>query len=123
MAFVGEERRLVEGRGSESFVVEVRRRAVRVPFLSKVRLALCLPVDLLFLLLPALFLSLVTIIIGTICNKMTSLTAFEAGVLPPCLTLGGIFFASFECGLEALDDKRHFILVEPGSLYLCYLAW
>jgi hypothetical protein len=68
-------------------------------------------------------LSLVTIIIGTICNKVTSLTAFEAGALPPCFTLGGIFFASFECGLEALDDKRHFILVEPDSLYLCYLAW
>jgi hypothetical protein len=123
MVFVGEERRLVEGRGSESFVVGVRRRAVRVPFLSKVRLALCLSVALLFLLLPALSLSLVTIIIRTICNKVTSLTTFEAGVLPPCLTLGGIFFASFECGLEALDDKRHFILVEPGSLYLCYLAW
>jgi hypothetical protein len=122
MAFVGEERRLVEGRGSESFVVGVERRAVRVPFLSKVRLALCLPVALLFL-LPALFLSLVTIIIGTICNKVTSLTAFEAGALPTCLTLGGIFFASFECGLQALDDKRHFIIVEPDSLYLCYLTW
>jgi hypothetical protein len=123
MEFVGEERRLVEGRGSESFVVGVGRRVVRVPFLSKVRLALCLPIALVCLLLPALFLSLVTIIIGTICNKVTSLTAFEAGVLPPCFTLGGILFVSFECGLEALDDKRHFILVEPDSLYLCYLAW
>jgi hypothetical protein len=91
MAFVGEERRLVEGRGSESFVVGVGRGAVRVPFLSKVRLALCLPVALLFLLLPALFLSLVTIIIGTICNKVTSLSAFEAGALSPCFVLvGGI---------------------------------
>jgi hypothetical protein len=55
-------------------------------------------------------------------TKVTSLTAFEAGALPPCFTLGGIFSASFECGLEALDDKRHFILVEPDSVYLCYLA-
>jgi hypothetical protein len=89
VAFVGEERRLVEGRGSESFVVGVRRRVVRVPLLSKVRLALCLPVALLFLLLPALFLSLVTIIIGTICNKVTSFTAFEAGALSPCFVLVG----------------------------------
>jgi hypothetical protein len=88
MAFVGEERRLVEGRGSESFVVEVRRGAVRVPFLSKVCLALCLTVVLL-LLLPALFLFLVTIIIGTICNKVTSLTAFKAGALSPCFALVG----------------------------------
>jgi hypothetical protein len=88
VAFVGEERGLVEGRGSESFVVGVGGRAVRVPFLSEVCLALCLPVAL-FLLLPALFLSLVTIIIGTICYKVTSLTAFEAGSLSPCFILVG----------------------------------
>jgi hypothetical protein len=90
MAFVGEEGGFVEGRSSESFVVRVGRGAVRVPFLSKVCLALCLPVVLLLLLLPVLFLSLVTIIIGTICNKVTSLTAFEAGVLSPCFVpVGG----------------------------------
>jgi hypothetical protein len=89
MAFIGEESRLVEGRGSESFVVGVGRGAVRVPFFSKVRLALCLPIALLFLLLPTLFLSLVTIIIGTICNKVTSLTAFKAGALSPCFVLVG----------------------------------
>jgi hypothetical protein len=89
VAFVGEERRLVEGRGSESFVVEVGRRAVRVPFLSKVCLALCLPVALFLLLLLALFLSLVTIIIETICYKVTSLTAFEVGALSLCFILVG----------------------------------
>jgi hypothetical protein len=40
MALVGEERRLVEGRGGESFVVGVGRRAIRIPFFAKVRLAL-----------------------------------------------------------------------------------
>jgi hypothetical protein len=123
VVFVGEERRLVEGRGSESFVVGVGGRAVRVSFLSKVRLTLCLRVALLFLLLPALFLSLVTIIIGTICNKVTSLTAFEAGALSPCFVLVGVFLASFKSGLEALDDKRHLIFVEAGRLHLSYLAW
>jgi hypothetical protein len=115
MVFIGEENRLVEDRGSESFVVGVGRGAVRVPFLSKVRIALCLPVALLFLLLPALFLSLVTIIIGTICNKVTNLTAFEARALSPCFVLVGVLLASFKCGLEALDDNRHLIFVEAGS--------
>jgi hypothetical protein len=70
-----------------------------------VRLALCRPVVLIFLLLPALFLSLVIIIIGTLSNKVTSLTAFEAGAFSPCFISVGVFLASFECGLEALDDK------------------
>jgi hypothetical protein len=68
-------------------------------------------------------LSLVTIIIGTVCNKVTSLTAFEAGALSPCFVLVGVLLASFKSCLETLDDKRHFTLIEPGSLYLCYLAW
>jgi hypothetical protein len=89
VAFVGEERGLVEGRGSESFVVGVGGRAVRVPFFFEVCLALCLPVALFLLLLSALFLSLVTIIIGTLCYEMTSLTAFEAGALSPCFVLVG----------------------------------
>jgi hypothetical protein len=87
------------------------------------RLALCLLVGLLLLPLPALFLSLVTIIIGTVCNKVTSLTAFEAGALSPCFVLVGVLLASFKSGLETLNDKHHFTLVEPGRLYLCYLAW
>jgi hypothetical protein len=101
VAFVGEERRLVEGRDSKSFVIRVGRRAVQVPFLSEVCLALCLPVALL-LLLPALFLSLVTIIIGTICNKVTSLTAFETGALPLVLFLLGYSLRPFSAVLKRL---------------------
>jgi hypothetical protein len=103
MAFVGEERRLVEGRGSESFVIRVGRGAVRVSFLSKVRLTLCLPVALLLLFLPILFLFLVIIIIGALSYEMISLTAFETGALSPCFVLVGVLLASFQCGLEALD--------------------
>jgi hypothetical protein len=44
------------------------------------RLALCLLVGLLLLPLPAFFLSLVTIIIGTVCIKVTSLTRDENGM-------------------------------------------
>jgi hypothetical protein len=100
VTFIREERGLVEGRGSESFVVGVGGRAVRVPFLSEVCLALCLLVALFLLLLPALLLSLVTIIIGTICYKVASLTAFEAGALSPCFVLVvGVLLASFKSGL------------------------
>jgi hypothetical protein len=58
------------------------------------RLALCLPVILLLLLLPMSFLCLVIFIIGTLSNKMTSLTAFEAGAFSPCFILVGVLFAS-----------------------------
>jgi hypothetical protein len=47
------------------------------------RLALRLPVILLFLFRPMPFLFLVIIIIGALCYEMTSLTAFEAGALSP----------------------------------------
>jgi hypothetical protein len=51
---------------------------------------------------------------------MTRLTAFEAGAFSPWFVLVGILFASLQSGLEALDYKRHFLLVVPGSLYLCH---
>jgi hypothetical protein len=54
---------------------------------------------------------------------MTSLTAFEAGVLSSCFVLVGVLLATFKRGLEALDDKRHLIFIEVGSLYSCHLAW
>jgi hypothetical protein len=60
-----------------------------------VRLAICLPVVLLLLPLPVLFLSLVIIIIRTLSYEMTSLTAFEAGALSPCFILVGVLLASF----------------------------
>jgi hypothetical protein len=71
MALVGEERRFVEGRGGESFVVGIGRRTLRVPLFAKVRLALRLLIGLLFLPLPMSFVSLVIFIIGTLSNKMT----------------------------------------------------
>jgi hypothetical protein len=95
VTLVGEEGRLVEGRGGESFIVGVRRRAIRIPLLAKVRLALRLLVGFLFLPLPALLLSLVTIIIGTVSNKVTSLTTLEAGALSLRLALVGMLLATF----------------------------
>jgi hypothetical protein len=59
---------------------------------------------LLLLPLPMLLLFLVIIIIGTLCYEMTSLTAFETRALSPCFVLVGVLLASFQCGLEALDD-------------------
>jgi hypothetical protein len=60
-----------------------------------VRLALGLPVVLLLLPLPVIFLSLVIIIIGALGYEMTILTAFEAGALSPCFILVGVLLASF----------------------------
>jgi hypothetical protein len=91
---VGEERRFVEGGGGESFVVEVGRRAIRIPLLSKVCLAFCLLVNLLVLSLPILSLFLVTIIIGTVSNKVTNLTTLEAGALSLRLALFGMLLAT-----------------------------
>jgi hypothetical protein len=76
MIFIGEEGHFVEGGGGESFIVGVRRRTIRVSLLSKVCLALSLFVCL--LLFPLVSLFLVTIIIGTVSDKMTNLTTFEA---------------------------------------------
>jgi hypothetical protein len=87
MALVGEERRFVEGRGGESFIVGVGRRTIRVPLFAKVCLPLRLLVNLLVLSLPMSFVSLVIFIIGTLSNKMTRLTALEAGTLSLCLVL------------------------------------
>jgi hypothetical protein len=56
-------------------------------------LTLCLLVVLLLFPLSTL-LFLVAIIIGTISDKMTNLTTFEAGALPLCLVLVGVFLAT-----------------------------
>ena len=86
-------------------------------------LALRLLVNLLLLPLPILFLFLVIIIIGALSYKMTSLTTFETGALSPCFILRGVFFASFERRLEALDDEGHLFIIEPDRLNLRHLAW
>jgi hypothetical protein len=67
-------------------------------------LSLFLPIALFLLFLPSLSLFLVTRVIGTICYKMTSLIALEAGALFLCLVLVLVLLASFQCGLEALYD-------------------
>ena len=88
---LGEEGRLVEGGGGESFIVGVGRGAIRIPLLAKMCLALCL---LIVLLLPLVPLILVTIIVETVSNKMTKLTTFEAGALPLRLVLVGVLLAT-----------------------------
>ena len=79
------------------------------PTLCQVCLALRFLVSL--LLFPLLFLILVTVIIGTISNKMANLTTLEAGVLPLRLALVGVLLATFERRLKALDDEGHFIFI------------
>jgi hypothetical protein len=94
MALVGEERRLVKGRGGEPFIVGVGQQTIRVPFFAEVRLALCLLVGLLLLPLPTFLLFLVISIVGTICYKMTILTTFKAGAFSLRLALVGMLLAT-----------------------------
>jgi hypothetical protein len=95
MALVGDERRLVEGRGGESFIVGVGRRTIRVPLFAKVRLALRLLVGLLLFPLPAFLLFLVIGIVRTNCYKMTILTTFKAGAFSLCFALVWMLLSSF----------------------------
>jgi hypothetical protein len=74
-------------------------------------LAFRLFVCLLLFSLSALSLFLVTIIIGTVSNKVTNLTTLEAGALSLRFALFGMLLATFEHRLEALDDEGHFILI------------
>jgi hypothetical protein len=74
-------------------------------------LALRLFLGLLLFPLSALSLFLVTIIIGTVSNKVTNLTTLEAGALSLRLALVGMLLATFERRLEALDDEGHFSLI------------
>jgi hypothetical protein len=76
VTLVGEEGRLVEGGGSESFIFGVGGGAIRIPLLPDMCFALGLLVVL--FLLPLVSFFLVTFIIGTVSNKMTKLTTFEA---------------------------------------------
>jgi hypothetical protein len=86
-----------------------------------VRLALLFLIKLL-LLLPFLVLVLVIFIIRTLCNKMIGLTALEARMLSPRFFLARVLLESLQCGLEALDQKPHFILIKVDRLNLCYLV-
>jgi hypothetical protein len=89
---------------------------VGVPLPTHVGIAaLLLVVSLLLLLLPSLVVAPVTVTrYRTFCNKMTGLNTFVAHflgagfvILPPPL---------LEDLAEALDDERHFLVVELGSV-------
>jgi hypothetical protein len=67
-----------------------------------VRLALGLPVALLFLSFPMLLLCLVIIVIGALCYKVTSLTTFEAGAFSVDLFLLGYSLRPFSTILKRL---------------------
>jgi hypothetical protein len=113
---VGEEEALVDDDVGGVLVGGVGGTLVGVPFLAYVGIAaLLLVVPLLFLLLPFLVVVLVTSTRNwTFCYEMTGLTTpvahlLGAGfvVLPPPL---------FEDLAEALDDERHFLVVELGGV-------
>jgi hypothetical protein len=113
---VGEEKSLVDGDvGGVLVGGGVGGAHVGVPFSTYVGIAALLLVVLLFLLPPLLVVVPVTITRHrAFSDKMTGLTTFVAPplgagfvVLPPSL---------FEDLAEALDDERHFLVVELGGV-------
>ena len=116
MADVGEEKTLVDDDVGRILVGGVGGAHVGVPFPTHVGIAaLLLVVSLLLLLLPSLVVAPVTVTrYRTFCNEMTGLTTLVthflgAGfiILPPPL---------LEDLVEALDDERHFLVVELGGV-------
>jgi hypothetical protein len=115
VANVGEEKAFVDGDVGDILVVGgVGGALVGVPFPTHVGItALLLLVLLLFHLLPSLIVAPVTRN-RTFCNKVIGLTTFVANllgagfvILPPPL---------LEDLAEALDDERHFLVVELGGI-------
>jgi hypothetical protein len=90
-----------------------------------VRLTLLLiePLLLYFLSLNVLVLIMVILIIRAFSNKMTILTALEAGMFPSLFATVGEVLAPLKCVLEALDYKHHLIVVEASRLNLRHFAW
>jgi hypothetical protein len=112
VADVGEEEALVDGNVGGVLVGGVGGALVGVPFLAYVGItALLLVVPLLFLLLPHLVIVPVTSTRNwTFCYEMTRLTTPVAHLLRVGLVV--IPFPLLEDLVEALDDERHFLVVE-----------
>jgi hypothetical protein len=66
---------------------------------------------------------MVILIIRAFSNKMTILTALEAGMFPSLFATVGEVLAPLKCVLEALDDKHHLLVIEASRLNLRHLAW
>jgi hypothetical protein len=120
VADVGEEKSLGDGDvGGVLVIGGVARAFVGVPLATNMGIAaLLLVVPLLLLSSPLLVVAPVTITrYRTFCNKMTGLTTLVANLLgaglaifpPPLL----------EYLAEALDDERHFLIVELGGVDGC----
>jgi hypothetical protein len=116
VADVGEEESLVDGDVGGVLIGGVGGALVGVPLLANMGIAaLLLVVLLLFLSSPLLVVAPVTVTRNrTFCNKVTGLTSFVANllgaglvILPPPL---------LEDLVKALDDERHFLVVELGGV-------
>jgi hypothetical protein len=117
VADVGEEEALVDGDvGGVLVVGGVGGALVGVPLPANMGIAtLLLVVPLLLLLLPPLVVAPITVTRNrSFCYKVTGLTTLVANllgaglvILPPPL---------FEDLAEALDDERHFLVVELGGI-------
>jgi hypothetical protein len=114
---VGEEETLVDGDvGGVLVGGEVSGALVGVPLPANMSfVALLLVVPLLLLLLPSFVIIPITITRRrTFSNKMTGLTTFVANLLGAGLVV--LPSPLLEDLVEALDDERHFLVVELGGI-------
>jgi hypothetical protein len=116
VADVGEEEAIVDGDVGGVLVGGVGGALIVVPFPTDVGIAtLLLVVSLLLLFLPFLVIVPITFTRNrTLCNKVTGLTTPVANLLG----VGLVVFPPplLEDLAEALDDERHFLIVELGGV-------
>jgi hypothetical protein len=117
VADVGEEETFVDG-DVGGILVEggVSRAHIGVPFPTHVGIiVLLLVISLLILLLPFLVIAPVTVTrYRTFCNKMTGLTTLVAHPFGTGLVVSPL--PLLEDLVKALDDERHFLVVELGGV-------
>jgi hypothetical protein len=116
VADIGEEKTFVDGDVGGILVGGVGGALVGVPFPTYVGIAaLLLVVSLLLLLLPPLVVAPISVTrYRTFCNKMTGLTTLVAHPFGTGLVVSPL--PLLEDLAKALDDERHFLVVELGGV-------
>jgi hypothetical protein len=109
---LGEEGRLVEGKGGDTFIVG--GSFINLITLPNVSLTTLLEESLLkfLLLLFCLLFHFIIFIIWIICNEMSTLTTIIAISFTPWLVVLSVVLLGPQDLLEALDEERHFLFIK-----------
>jgi hypothetical protein len=118
---LGEEGRLVEGKGGDTFIVG--GSFINLITLPNVSLTTLLEESLLkfLLLLFCLLFHFIIFIIWIICNEMSTLTTIIAISFAPWLVVLSVVLLVPQDLLEALDEERYFLFIKFDTCLL--LAW